>query len=105
MLGHSIDSNQYFYFLEGIDFLFTTAHELGHSFGLAHSDHRDSIMAPIYRSSISEHYQMAYDDIIAIQVSAQPSTRHSSNRFHDFYPQPEVWLGLALKGLEKSHWW
>ena len=76
MLGHSIDSNQYFYFLEGIDFLFTTAHELGHSFGLAHSDHRDSIMAPIYRSSISEHYQMAYDDIIAIQVSAQPSTRH-----------------------------
>ncbi|XP_067949426.1 matrix metalloproteinase-14-like [Watersipora subatra] len=52
---------------QGIDLLFTAAHELGHSLGLSHSDNINSIMAPIYRASISRQHQLHPDDMRAIQ--------------------------------------
>lgn len=56
----------FFCFL-GTNLLQATAHELGHSFGLGHSDDSNAVMAPFYRG-YSPSFGLGEDDIDAIRV-------------------------------------
>lgn len=41
-------------------------HELGHSFGLAHSPARDSVMFPYFKGFNDNPARLAYDDVMAM---------------------------------------
>uniref|UniRef100_A0A8C4WDI0 Peptidase metallopeptidase domain-containing protein n=1 Tax=Gopherus evgoodei TaxID=1825980 RepID=A0A8C4WDI0_9SAUR len=52
---------------QGSNLFFVAAHEFGHSLGLFHSRHPDSLMYPVYRHFDSKTFRLHQDDINGIQ--------------------------------------
>uniref|UniRef100_A0A8C3XTT0 Collagenase 3 n=1 Tax=Chelydra serpentina TaxID=8475 RepID=A0A8C3XTT0_CHESE len=52
---------------QGSNLFFVAAHEFGHSLGLFHSRHPDSLMYPVYRYFDSKTFRLHQDDINGIQ--------------------------------------
>ncbi|XP_074837856.1 stromelysin-1-like [Carettochelys insculpta] len=64
---------------KGSNLFFVAAHEFGHSLGLFHSSHPDSLMYPIYRYSDSKIFHLHHDDIDGIQYLYGPLSKSSEN--------------------------
>ncbi|XP_073760123.1 matrilysin isoform X2 [Callorhinus ursinus] len=52
---------------DGVNFLITATHELGHSLGLGHSSDPNAVMYPTYRVTDSKNFKLSPDDIEGIQ--------------------------------------
>uniref|UniRef100_A0A8C8VIM6 Peptidase metallopeptidase domain-containing protein n=1 Tax=Pelusios castaneus TaxID=367368 RepID=A0A8C8VIM6_9SAUR len=59
---------------QGSNLFFVAAHEFGHSLGLFHSRHPDSLMYPVYRHFDSKTFRLHQDDINGIQYLYGPSS-------------------------------
>ncbi|XP_043360133.1 stromelysin-1-like [Dermochelys coriacea] len=59
---------------QGSNLFFVAAHEFGHSLGLFHSRHPDSLMYPVYRYFDSKTFRLHQDDINGIQYLYGPSS-------------------------------
>uniref|UniRef100_A0A8C4WC27 Peptidase metallopeptidase domain-containing protein n=1 Tax=Gopherus evgoodei TaxID=1825980 RepID=A0A8C4WC27_9SAUR len=58
---------------QGSNLFFVAAHEFGHSLGLFHSRHPDSLMYPVYRHFDSKTFRLHQDDINGIQYLYDPT--------------------------------
>ncbi|XP_067423224.1 stromelysin-1-like [Emydura macquarii macquarii] len=59
---------------QGSNLFFVAAHEFGHSLGLFHSSHPDSLMYPVYRYFDPKTFRLHQDDINGIQYLYGPSS-------------------------------
>lgn len=66
-----------------VDYQNTLTHELGHVFGLAHSDNVEATMFPYSSTGETGLRTLAYDDILAIRAIYPPSGQQC--KFSDYY--------------------
>ncbi|XP_010891573.3 matrix metalloproteinase-20 isoform X2 [Esox lucius] len=100
---HFDDSETWTAGSKGFNLLLVAAHELGHSLGMRHSQNRESLMYPTYKSSHSTHSLLSKEDIAGIT-----SLYGTKNSFSYYYPRLDLnvfynpwFLGFPLMMQDK----